>query len=72
MESAMHQLVTEYRLLLARGGMAAAELLGRLVRLFRRDFQAGTGDDFFTGPGWAICFRHRRRIAGYGHRCQVW
>lgn len=39
MESAMYQLVTEYRLLLARGGIAAAELLGRLVRLFRRDFR---------------------------------
>ena len=39
MESAMHQSVNPYRQLLARGGMAAAELLGRLVRLFRRDFQ---------------------------------
>ena len=39
MESAMHQSVNQYRQLLARGGMAAAELLGQLVRLFRRDFQ---------------------------------
>ena len=39
MESLAHLTVNEYRLLLARGGMAAAELLGRLVRLFRRDFQ---------------------------------
>lgn len=39
MESTMHQTVKEYHLLLTQKGLAAAELLGRLVRLFRRDFQ---------------------------------
>lgn len=39
MESTMQQRTEEYRLLLTQNGLVAAALLGRLVRLFRRDFQ---------------------------------